>query len=289
MNAVGGEASRVSARKMLVAGKRRSLAQKRRRKTLRSTRFAIIVVAILLIVVPSVKPFMYKLRSSSIASCLVPYTRLSLVLSELNGTLSAKKLVLLYTPCVPTSCSAASKSLSIPLSALRNGSVKELSIGKGVLDNILIELATGETIPPSRITSTGVHGSSLLFTWNYPYLKAILYVGLESRKAIVSVRGITLSKYRPPRGCSLLPSSTQLTSSSKSSDAYVLVCKDNIFAKKLIFTKTTWLLKAEQITIRDYYCPGTGSRLEYINVSPLLLFIGALLALLIAWTELRRK
>ncbi len=288
MNAIGRKAGRAFAGKMPMAGKRRYMVQKKR-KILGRTRLAVVAVAILLIIVPIIKPLMYKLGSTSIASCLIPYTRLSLVLSELNDTLGAKNLVLLYTPCGSTSCSTASKSLSIPLSSLRKKPVKELSIGEGVLDNILIELATGETIPPSRIMSTGVHGSSLLFTWNYPYLKAILYVGLESRKAIVDVKGIILSKYRPPRGCSLLSSSTQLTSSNESSDAYMLICKDNIFAKKLSFTKTTWLLKVEQVTLRDYYCPGTGSRLEYINVSPLLLSIGSLLASLIVWTELRKK
>ncbi len=244
---------------------------------------AAFLASLAMIIAPIIHPVTYKLKETSLLSCLIPYTRLSLVLNELNDTLGAKQLIIIYTPCGLTSCNTSSKTLTIPIKMLRKRPTATINIGRGVLENILIKITTGETIPPSRITSTGRHGSALLFTWNYPALKAILYVGLESEKATLSVKGAKLVQYKPPRDCSLLPSSQAANS------VYVVECKDNIYAKPLKFTKNTALLRRDQIVIRDYYCPGTGTRIEYIAVSPILVTIGVSLALMVAWAELRRR
>ena len=270
--------------------KRRTHARSKAKNKAHLIRAAILLSSLLLIIVPIISPLTYKLKESSLVSCLVPYTKLSLVLEEFNDTLGAKQLVVIYTPCGATSCNTASRTLSIPIEALRNRSVEELSIGRGVLDNILLEIRTGETIPPSRITSTGKHGSALLFTWSYPALRAILYVSLESKKAALSIKGARLSQYKPPEGCKLLHLGNGVhTNSDSTSDIYTLECKDNIYSKTLKFTKRVAPFTLEQVVIKDYYCPGTGTKTRYIDVSPILILAGILLALVAVWAELRRR
>ena len=270
--------------------KRRTRARGKAEKKARYIRAAILLSSLLLIIVPIMNPLSYKLEESSLVSCLVPYTKLSLVLEELNDTLGARQLVIIYTPCQITSCSTNSRTLSIPIETLRNKSAQELSIGRGVLDNILLEIRTGETIPPSRITSTGEHGSALLFTWSYPALRAILYVSLESKKAVLSIKEARLSQYKPPQDCKLLRLGNSVhTNSDNTSDVYTLECKDNIYSKPLKFTRRVAPFTLEQIAIKDYYCPGTSTKTRYINVSPILILAGILLALVTIRAELRRR
>ncbi len=270
--------------------KRRTRARSKVESKARYIYAAILLFSLLLIIVPLISPLTYKLKESSLVSCLVPYTKLSLVLEELNDTLGVKQLVVIYTPCGATSCNTTSRTLSIPIEALRNRSVKVLSIGRGVLDNILLEIRTGETIPPSRITSTGKHGSALLFTWSYPALKAILYVSLESKKASLSIKGARLSQYTPPKDCKLLQlGNGTYINNDNISTIYILECKDNIYSKPLKFTRKVAPFTLEQITIMDYYCPGTSTETRYINVSPTLIAAGILLALVTTWAELRRR
>jgi len=191
---------------------------------------------------------------------------LTLVLNEVNDTLGAKNFVILYTPCGSTSCDNASRTITIPIKELEKRP-RTIELGRGVLDNILVELETGETMPATRVTATG-RGSALLFTWAYPSLRAILYVGLESRQALLSTSsGNTLGQYSPPRGCSL-------EQYQRDNQVYLLKCDSNIYSKHLVFSKRLGLLKIERITIRDYYCPGSGAKEEYLDLSPMLWALG---------------
>lgn len=244
----------------------------KRRHNLRLV-YVIIAVATILVSIPFIKPPKYRLSSSSIVTCLVPDTKLSLVLNEINDTLGAKNFVIIYTPCGTVSCDNTSKTITVPIQELRSRP-KTIYIGKGTLDNILIELKTRETIPATRI-SIIEHGSALLFTWAYSTLRAILYVGLESRQALLSIKleNMTLTQYKPPHGCSLEPY-------QYGSRVYSLTCSNNIYSEHLVFSRRYKLLRVEQIIVNDYYCPGNGIVEEYLDLSAIFWALGLALLLL---------
>ena len=257
----------------------------KRKITLKPIYLLAAITGLLLIIVPSMHPFLYKLKAASLKTCLVPYTKLSLLLSGLNSSLGAKGFLILYSPCNLTRCSTTPGSLDVPISALKNKYPKEVDIGRGILVNILIKLATNETIPATMVNSAGEHGSALIFTWSYPGLRAILYVGLSSRKAILSVEGVKLEQYNAPKGCKLISINTDLPRYN----IYKIKCRYNIYARQLRFTRTEELFKVKQVLINEYSCPSVGTKQEYINLSPIFILAGVLLETLILFAlRLRR-
>ena len=254
----------------------------KRRHSLRLV-YVIITVAIILVSIPFIMSPMYRLSSSSLVTCLVPDTKLTLILNEINDTLGAKNLVIIYTLCGATSCDRISKTITVPIQELRS-KPRTIDIGRGTLDNILIELKTRETIPATRVSAVE-HGSALLFTWAYPALRAVLYVGLESRRALLSIKleNMTLTQYKPPHGCSLEPY-------RYGSQVYSLTCSNNIYSKHLVFSRRYKLLRVERIIVNDYYCPGNGIVKEYLDLSAILWALGlALLVLGILRAKIRSR
>ncbi len=249
----------------------------KRKIALKPIYLLVLITGLLLIIVPSMHPLLYRLKATSLKTCLVPYTRLSLLLSEFNSSLGAKGFLILYSPCSLTRCGTMLNSLDVPMSALESKYLKEVNIGRGILVNILIKLATNETIPATMVKSAGEHGSVLIFTWSYPGLRAILYVGLSSRKAILSVEGVKLEQYIAPKGCRLISINTD----SPGHNVYIIKCRYNIYAGQLKFTRTEALFKVKQVLINKYSCPGVGTEQEYINLSLIFILSGLLLEALI--------
>jgi len=247
----------------------------KRKASLKATRLLMLIAGFLLIVVSFAHPLLYRVRAAAVEACLVPYTRLVLSLSRFNDSLGAKQIVVLYSPCNLTRCSTILRSVSIPISALENERLEKVNIGRGILVNILIGLAANETIPATVVSSLGSHGSSLVFAWNYPDLRAVLYVALLSRRAVLSVKETNLMEYNAPRGCKLLSINNGLMD-----NIYIIKCKYNIYTKQLRFSRSESLFEVKQVIINKYSCPGMGTKQEYINLSPILIIFGFLLEVL---------
>jgi hypothetical protein len=254
----------------------------RKRKYLlwRITLLASLVLIVVGLFAPSIT-----IRKESVSACLIPYNTLHIAIQEINSSLKVKDIVVIYSKCTTTECSSTSSTISISINDLREGA-KTIVLGPSMFNNIVAELETGETLPASNAKSTGIHGSSLLFTWNYPSLKMLLYVGMYAKKAYIST-DYPLFGYESPRQCI-----AKHISEEKGTTIGVLVCSKNLYEIQLDFTRRQYLgLLVQKAEVESYACPTTLQLRTYIDTALILEAVASLLlaSLILTYFKNRKK